>query len=275
MTDATPFHRWVRKQVLGPGMAAMSRLRQGLFRYWIRPVHMRIYSAAIVLGAVAWVVAGYTGIALIWDWAMWSCVALFVFGLLWWLVPRMWRLLEPRATNMAAVLFHAFAGVLAWIPAQHVLARSLELPPQDFTASVTVLALAMLPVVWIFLGTCYLVLFYLFMLLRLMGETVRGRRDQWIEAFGHTVGALSLLVLFGLAWGSADGVVRKMKPVISNLAYATDYHLLPGHKGVDPKRPARIHRGGMVSYAERHGLSVHFDSAHLRGCGEESDASRT
>lgn len=193
----------------------------------------------------------------------------FLIELIGWL-RRAWRSSYLRTL---VVILHAMILVVSGIPARHLVAESLGLPPQDFDVTVGITAIAIYPIIWL-MAFCFIAFVIQVLLLLLLLVTSIGRMlvdlnknilgvkrtefDEFLEWFIKP-GLYSFGRIFGMAFvaflslGLAEFYHRSLSSyqnTVRLVAYHSDYHQLLSYPGVDRVKRARIHENGVVSYAE-------------------------
>lgn len=199
---------------------------------------------------------------------------LFGFGFVAFAVPSLLRIFSSRYgvwpfVWLQAVLFPVCLGL-----SRGLVAASLGLPPQSFELTVTLLALLMVPLAWIFLLSLaslfavsvgmivgalgglfaqFITAFYNFR--EMKTKNVVGIRRGINSTVEHAMGYMATLTLvLGLS-ASYEGTLRR-PDLVRLIAYGMDFNRVSNYPGIRHDRPARLLDNGKVAYAIRDGRKI-------------------
>ena len=214
-------------------------------------------------------------------WAIPSML-LFGIGFVAWAIPNVLARLFSRPwlwllIGLQAVLFPICVGL-----ARGVVAASLGLPPQSFELTVTLLALLIVPLAWVFLlslisllgvslgavawflghavvqGAEFLRGFH-----RAPSHATSGLKGKLDRTFEHMMGYLVTLSLVLGLFSFYEGELRR-PGMVRLAAYALDFNRVSNYPGVQSNRPMRLLDNGKVAYATRDGWEVLIEVDSVR-----------
>lgn len=183
---------------------------------------------------------------------------------------RPWGKVVFTGANVAvAVVAHVFAvGAVA---------EALELSPELFGETVTLVSLMMVWPVWLFIISVVLALLTFGLFVGGMAsESVRGfRTDAGLSTIVHACGAIALLLV--VAYFLDNPLTRQTQRIewIKRIAYHVDFHLIPRVPGAPTDIRAKVIENGWLVVAVERGGRIELDLMPAQSPDETDKRSRS
>lgn len=167
---------------------------------------------------------------------------------------RPWGKILFTATNIAV-------AVAAHVLAVGSVAEALELPPELFGETVTLVSLMMVWPVWLFVVSVVLaILTFGLFLGGMASETARGfRSNAGMSTIGHACGAIALLLF--VAYFLDNPLTRRAQRIewIQSIAYHVDFHRIPRFPGAPADARTKVLENGWLVVAVAREGRVEFE----------------
>lgn len=206
---------------------------------------------------------------------------LLAAGFLTWAIPKVAGRAVPRLGVWTLVGIHAMLAPFCIGLARMAVASALGLPPQFFDLTVTLLAVLLVPLAWVFLISVLSMAGILagfitwFVADRLAGAIEFFRRLACLEssrtmqwrtrlsrAFDHGVGFFVTLSIVLALSSSYESTLRK-QDLVRLAAFVLDFNVANNYPGAKPGLPMRLLDNGKVAYARRKGWDVQIEIESL------------
>ncbi|MED5617642.1 hypothetical protein [Ideonella sp. BN130291] len=174
----------------------------------------------------------------------------FGIGFVLWCRPTVIRAWAHPLGRVAISIAHVFVLLLAVVFARFIVASALELPPQDFDLTVSLLSLILYVPAWSLIVTLVLgVVAIVLELVGLLGGFLGRPASESAKMFVHMAGALSVCFLVGSIFDVVAKNERTLHPMVRWIAFVSDFQASPKYPGVGANERIRLHENGVISFA--------------------------
>ena len=216
-------------------------------------------------------------------WLIRLAAVLICLGYLMYVFPFVKKLWAYAAFKAFAYLFHAIVLVGAVFTAKTLVASAINLPPEDFDITVSLLSIPLYPLIWLALGTLVLILtipiFFLIGILltpvlfvidvvrdyfryrKLVSKNKHGLEKYYgsneillSKKYGYDIlsHCVSAFLVLGLVFYNTSPIIESTEvteKAIEHLVYYFDYSDIDRYPCIDKQKKVKVHRNNVVSYA--------------------------
>lgn len=235
--------------------------------------------------------------------AEWNAVLMYagIFGFgagfAAWLFPVVLKMSDSRVGRLSLVAVNAVVLVFAFVYARSIVWNALQLPPQDFDVTVSLIALATYIPMWLIIvsGTlfvAYVVLIFFGMAVKFIAPTVTSTfasifgehrlvqkassrlSERATKALFHGIGSAVMASVAAVMFTAFNTSTSSAKEAVKWIAYWADFYPSGIYPGVPKDARIRLHENGVVSTARVFDDQVEITIANFGDVKKQDDTSK-